>query len=54
MAYTPSPAILAVTVDPTGNETTDEGIDNVRKVDRSVDESSPLERGDVGNNQTID
>jgi hypothetical protein len=51
---TPSPTIGTVTIDTTGNETSDEGIDDVGKIDRSVDESSPLKRSDIGNDQAVD
>jgi hypothetical protein len=40
--HTPSPSIGTVPVDTTGDETSDKGIDDVGKIDRSVDESSPL------------
>jgi hypothetical protein len=51
---TPSPTIGTVTIDTTGNETSDKGIDDVGKIDRSVDESSPLKRSDIGNDQAVD
>ena len=52
--YTPSPSIGTVSIDTTSDETSDKSIDDVRKIDRSVDESSPLKGSDVGNNQTVD
>lgn len=52
--YTPPPAIGTITVDTTGNETSDKGVDDVGKVNRSVYESSPLKGSDIGNDQTVD
>jgi len=49
----PSPSIHAVAIDATRNETSDKGIDDVGKIDRSVDESSPLKRSDIGDDQAV-
>jgi hypothetical protein len=51
---TPSPSIGTVAVDATGDEASNKGVDDVWKIDSSIDESSPLQRGDIGNDQTVD
>jgi hypothetical protein len=52
--YTPSPSIGTVSIDTTSDETSDKGVDDVGKIDRSVDKCSPLKRSDVGNDQAVD
>jgi hypothetical protein len=52
--YTPSPSIGTVSIDTTSDETSNKGIDDVGKIDCSVDECSPLKGSDIGNDQTVD
>jgi hypothetical protein len=53
-AYTPSPSILTVSIDPLGDESANESVHNIRQVDCAIDKCSPLQRGDVGNDKTVD
>lgn len=53
MTYTPSPAVCAVGVDPTRDIASDERVEHVRQVDGAVDERSPLQGGNIGNQETI-
>ena len=36
-----------------GDESTDEGVDHIRQIDSTVNECSPLKRGDVGDDKTV-
>lgn len=53
ITYTPSPTVGAVTIDVGDDVTGDEGIEDIRQIDSTVNKGSPLHRGDIGDKQTV-